>query len=46
MSPEVFENPEKFMPMRWINNDESTIRLMTANLHPYGRGTETMLGER
>ncbi|KAJ5775775.1 uncharacterized protein N7511_000786 [Penicillium nucicola] len=45
MLPEVFENPEKFMPMRWINNDESKIQLMTANLHPYGRGQRQCLGE-
>lgn len=46
MSPEMFETPEKFMPMRWINNDDSTIQLMSANLHPYGRGPRKCLGEK
>ncbi|GAD93455.1 benzoate 4-monooxygenase cytochrome P450 [Paecilomyces variotii No. 5] len=46
MSPKVFEEPEKFMPMRWIDNDESTIQMMSANLHPYGWGPRQCLGEK
>ncbi|XP_061176499.1 1,25-dihydroxyvitamin D(3) 24-hydroxylase, mitochondrial-like isoform X2 [Saccostrea echinata] len=48
LSEEQFENPEKFLPERWIEgkNDSQKQRLMGLCVQPFGLGKRNCLGRR
>lgn len=46
LNPRVFKNPQEFDPMRWILTSDSEIQAMSADLHPYSRGSRECLGRQ
>jgi cytochrome P450 len=43
--PEVFPNPEKFEPERWLDSSEEQLRQMEQSFFAFGAGTRTCIGK-
>ncbi|WP_086932081.1 cytochrome P450 [Agarilytica rhodophyticola] len=46
MSPELFEEPQKFNPDRWLNIDEEKLKTIAKDMHPFGGGARLCPGRQ
>ncbi|KAL9094343.1 MAG: hypothetical protein Q9165_003484 [Trypethelium subeluteriae] len=44
MDDDIFAQPKKFKPERWLDSDEATKKRMEKHFHPFSRGTRMCLG--
>ncbi|CRG89508.1 hypothetical protein PISL3812_06544 [Talaromyces islandicus] len=42
--PDIFTNPNEFVPERWLDEDEAKLRIMNEIFMPFGLGARTCIG--